>query len=551
MNNKFKLSLLSTIFAFSINTAYALTQPNNSAAVNNTFVFFENQIDQEYYIGPGALDPRFTGANRWIRFGTLNQTSLGYMGSTGTWTSNWNADMWFDTPLNAPPFLGIRCMSSNNNCPSSGYLAAEYIDNFGAYKARYVGGGEAGGSYRRATFNTGMYEYMRDQPVGSISNFIFNTCQTREEYNPAAGGRCQDATTGNWTRRPFNVTKLGHVRFVDTRAFSEIWVASDGTPSLAENSEFCREINLNTGNQNSTVNRGIACRMLEYRTEGAVSSYPNAIRFSMVVDNTTLGYTPAATHLKINAGVNPNLAANWRNYSTAGQLNTLFVDGDGYVSVLFTNEFFIRLLRAGGSVSGQPGTFTFSITNTLTGQSGYYQFATGVDVNIIPREYGISIRPQNREERAKTGRIGEGEEDIRFDYIVTQSAPRQADVVQASVIGESNVNAGRSYCLFRSNDNAMSVRIPAYLSYTHSSGNTIEQYSGCNSNATLDMTNANWSAVPWDQQQSGYFYSTNLSLSFPMDDPASLFSVEGMDWLGSVRAEGDVRVEALWIGVDR
>lgn len=42
----------------------------------------------------------------------------------------------------------------------------------------------------------------------------------------------------------------------------------------------------------------------------------------------------------------------------------------------------------------------------------------------------------------------------------------------------------------------------------------------------------------------------NLDLSFPMDDSYSLFSLDGVDWLGTVSASGLVTVKAIWTGPD-
>ena len=34
-----------------------------------------------------------------------------------------------------------------------------------------------------------------------------------------------------------------------------------------------------------------------------------------------------------------------------------------------------------------------------------------------------------------------------------------------------------------------------------------------------------------------------------MDDPVSHLSTDGLDWMGKVRAEGEIKVRAKWIGV--
>ena len=60
----------------------------SSGSVSNNYLFIENAIDSEYFITPSALDPRFSGSNTWIKYGT-SQVSLGYLGFVG-WTAPGN-----------------------------------------------------------------------------------------------------------------------------------------------------------------------------------------------------------------------------------------------------------------------------------------------------------------------------------------------------------------------------------------------------------------------------------------------------------------------------
>jgi len=549
----YRTLFLGALSAFSIHhAAHALNPPTSfTGGGTNSFIFFENNIDQEYLISAEHLNPRFTGANVWTRYGRDQQDSLGYMGTDTTLRSRNNVDMWLENSGMLTPFQGIRCRTRNNGaCPSTGFLPAEFIDQFGAYKIR-SGSGDSDGGYARASFGPGGYEYLRDMPVNARDAFIMHYCETTEEYNPSAGGRCKDATTGRWRKMQLNITKDAHIRFIDNFAFSEIWVATDGTPSLAQNTETCRELVISRGG-NAAQREGIACKMLQYELTGPASAFNNSTHLHMVVDRAALNNMAIASYdIRINGGGSDDWVRYDADTSNDNRMNRMLRTGNNYVEVLFTKSFFQKMLRAGAATSGRRGVFTFAVNNRITPQSGYYQFATNMDIDIIPREYGLSIRHQNQNERVKTGKIGENEEDITFNYVVTQSAPRRADIVSAKVIGESTTVAATNYCLFKSNDNRLNVAIPAYLSYTNSNGQKVEQYSGCNANATLNLTNARWTVVPWDQQQSGFFYSTNLDLRFPMNDSVSLFSLEGRDWLGSVRAEGEVQVEATWIGVER
>ncbi len=97
---------------------------SSSGAINNTFLFIENDIDGEYFITPSALDPRFSGSNTWVKYGT-SQVSLGYLGYV-IWTAPANnyQDMWIDnSPIDAP-FTGIRCYRGSQ-CPTTGYIAGQ------------------------------------------------------------------------------------------------------------------------------------------------------------------------------------------------------------------------------------------------------------------------------------------------------------------------------------------------------------------------------------------------------------------------------------------
>ncbi|WOE30357.1 MULTISPECIES: hypothetical protein [unclassified Acinetobacter] len=527
--------------------SYAATPPTKyDTEGNNTFVFFENNIDKEYFIAAEKLNPRFTGNNVWTKYGKNKQDSLGYMGTDTGLINNANVDLWLENSAMLYPFQGIRCRTNNAACPSTGFLPAVSVDQYGAYGIK-GGSSSANGGIARGSFAMPAYEFLKNQIVGTMVSYDFNYCSTRDSYDAAKGERCKDTPNGRWGKAKLNVTKKADITLLDTNAFTEIWVSTDGTPTLRPNSQYCEDLILGS----SDNQQGVACKMLQYNIEGTPSTFSSDLRFYMVVDTALLNnISLAARDIQIDGGNGV-----WKRFNYTGtdnSMNGMFVTGDGFVRVLFTKAFFKKMLNAQATTGGQRGVFTFAVNNTETPQSGYYQFSSGIDIDIIPREYGISIRHKDLSQDVKSGKIGDNEQDIVFNYIVTQSAPRKADTVTASVIGESTTVKSMRYCLFKSNDNSLNVAIPAYLSYTHETGNIVEQYSGCNASATLDLTHAAWTVEPWDTQQSGYFYSTDLKLRFPMNDRVSQFTIDkGVDWLGSVHAEGDVKVEAKWIGVNR
>lgn len=78
--------------------AMALTATNDGSG-SNTYMFIDNDVDDEYFITTSSLSPRFTGANIWTKYKT-NQRSLGYLGNSGWSYSNRYFDLWIDnSPL--------------------------------------------------------------------------------------------------------------------------------------------------------------------------------------------------------------------------------------------------------------------------------------------------------------------------------------------------------------------------------------------------------------------------------------------------------------------
>lgn len=97
----------------------------------------------------------------------------------------------------------------------------------------------------------------------------------------------------------------------------------------------------------------------------------------------------------------------------------------------FLSNAFSKALKAGTDLTNKDELFTFYFDNSVTPQSGYYQFTPSTLINIIPREYGISIIASDGSAHPKaSGKIG-SETPITFEYKVTTSASRQADSITA------------------------------------------------------------------------------------------------------------------------
>lgn len=518
-------------------TAKALTA-SSSGSVSSTFLFIENDIDGEYFITPSTLDPRFSGSNTWVKYGS-SQVSLGYLGYV-LWTASANSyqDMWIDNSPIDSPFTGIRCYRGSQ-CPTTGYIAGEGLDSNGFYHAK-VGSlaGVIGGAYGFASLSNSAYEYFRNMPAGSSETYVLNRCYTSVNYDYAAGQRCRDQTSGSWSYLNYTLTKRGHLALQSTNAFQELWIASDGTPGITNDSGSC-ELGV-VGSDD-----GVICKMVNYQLE-QTANLTASLTFRAYIDTASLGFTPGATTVKYSGN-----GSTWYNFSASTAYYNVFSTSGQYVYVFLSKTFLKNLVDAGVSITNsQP--FTFAFTNGLTPESGYYQFSPSLQLNIVPKEYGISIVSSNNTASASgSGTIGD-EAPIAMDYVVTVSGPRQADSITAQVIGESTEIKNIPYCLFTSAQGGINVPVPAYLQYNTPSGNPVQVRNSCSENA-ISLNDALWQQAPWDANNTddGSYFSTRLTLLFPMNDSRSALTVAGADWEGVVSASGEIKVTANWVGATR
>src|SRR5699024_2764266 len=142
--------------------------------------------DSEYVISPQTTDPRFSGANRFTRYGT-SQLSLGYMGYTNLFAAAHKyGDIWLENSPIKRPFIGNRCMKSGSGCPDNGMLAADFIMGNGAYHIPLTTTtGEA--QYARGIFSEEAYTYFKNVPIGTEEVYQYHFCGTSNDYDVQAG----------------------------------------------------------------------------------------------------------------------------------------------------------------------------------------------------------------------------------------------------------------------------------------------------------------------------------------------------------------------------
>lgn len=504
----------------------------SASAVTNNFLFIENDIDNEYFITPRTTDPRFSGANVWVKYNS-NQRSLGYIGTS--WAdSNQYKDIWFnDSPIQTP-FRGLRCMNNGSTCPSGSNIPADVTDANGIYHA-LSGNSVNNGSYAFATLSSSAYEYFKAMSVGGSETLVLNYCTTAVNYDYAAGVRCKDVANATWRYRNFILNKLGHLTLVSTNALAELFIASDGTPSINSGSNYCSVAVVNNVS-------GVTCQMVSYSLrQSAVLG--TGVTFRMQIDNSVLGFTPTAAMVRYSGN-----GTNWYNFSQSTAYSNVFTTSGEYVYIFMSNNFLRAIVNAGTNISTSTQPFTFSFSNSAVPESGFYEFTPSSAIVITPKEYGISIVASDGEiSPSGTGTIGG--DDIELDYRVTVSGPQQADAITAQVTGSSVILDSIPYCLFTSADNSVSVPVPARLSYTSASGTRVRKSNSC-SEEPISLNDAQWTETAWDaSKDDGYYYSTDLKLLFPMSVNRSFKTVSGDDWEGTVSASGEIKVTATWIGV--
>ena len=288
--------------------AMALT-PSNSGSGSNSYMFIDNDVDDEYFITTSSLDPRFTGANVWTKYPT-NQRSLGYITYIGWAYANRYFDLWIEnSPINQP-FLGIRCMSTGSSCPASGYISPDVIDKDGYYHAM-SGNTVANGYYGAGALSQSAYEYFRDRPVGTIDSLQLNLCymNSNTDYDFASGVRCKDLPSGGtWRYYTFNLEKVSHLKLNSTGALAEVWIASDGTPSVNLGSDLCQMGVVGSAS-------GIICKMVSYSFQ-ETKTLTTLLDFRMVIDTAMLGFSPSSSDVKYSGD-----GASWTNFGTVSTYN--------------------------------------------------------------------------------------------------------------------------------------------------------------------------------------------------------------------------------------
>ena len=505
---------------------------------NFPIIFIENNIDNEYFIAPPTATPRFSGANVFTKYSLDQQDSLGYMGYTGGPGTNDYLDIWLENSPIRSPFVGQRCMRNATACPKDGMLKADYILDNGAYHIP-ITTTSGGAGTARGIFSDSMYHFIKQLSIGTTQTLDYFFCYTKKDYDPKLGQTCQ-SINGKTNNHIFHVTKTGHMTLKSTNALQEIFVDSNGNAILGLGSKFC---------ENTVIGKqeGIMCALVDYDFKGEIDKKFNIDIILKL--NPILGNLNSTANKALMIGDGDNY---WVVGKSGADMEKIIHSGNGEIYLFMGKAFLKDIIDRKVDLSKSQELFTFLIDNKNLSQSGYYEFTPSNTLIIKPRDYGISIVSKEMINKPyREGKVGDKEPPLTFDYIVTTSAFRQANKITAAVEGPQITLRGQSYCLFSSKDKKINVPFSAYLTYTDQRGSKVKTRTACD-NVPISIKEALWTQTTWPYpyQLEGYFYRTDLQLTFPMNEGTSLFSMEGEDWIGVVEASGYVNVFAEWSGTD-
>lgn len=523
----------------------AVNKTTYSAAPSRNFVFIENNSDDNFFITPGSiLDPRISGSNRWTGLkyngsGTIYQQSLGYIdnGFNTVATAGWMVDMWLENTSISYPLTGLRCINWYAGCDmATSLLNPQTTDNKGFYGVTVTTGGA---KWMHGMMSDMFYQYIQQMPLGSSLTMQLNTCITAVVYDAVNGERCIDQVSGTWTTRDLTHVKAAHLKLINSHALTEVFINTDGIPTIGEGNSDCKM---------QTIGRlnGISCKMVDY------SLQHNGL------SNTSIHIFPAITNTALASAVNNadmQFSLNGNNWSVVNGSSSYYtfdnLKGSNVIYIFFSSNFFKKMVEFGINDMNTKDLFNFRFSNSLSPESGWYEFSTSNALIIKPRDFGVSIiSDEYTMNPTHKGDVGRLESSLDFGYIITTSGKTAADEVQIKVKGPSQVINGQSYCVFSSSDNELRVPFPARLTFTTQGGSRQTYDTGCD-DKWHDITHALWSSSPWNDASGdiGTLEKTRVMFSILMNNPNSTRTVDNNNWYGEVSASGEIHVQATWRNV--
>ncbi len=518
---------------------------SRQADMAGEFIFIENNIDGNYFFKNTngkdiGNDLRIQGSsiiNTTNVFTWRNQVLANI--STGN-TISWSVatDAWLDNSPVPHPFTGGACSFNYEDClANGGVIPATKIDEKGFYGAD-ISSIDHPPFYVMASLSGAFIQYLRQLPTnGSFSSVLY---ECGDMGTKSEGATCRDK---NNTVHVTNITmtKTAHLTLKNSSNVDEIFINSDGVPTIAEGNTDCK---LQTIGSVS----GVACKMLNYsiQTNGGnsiIHVYP------IIFQRTRLRDAITKEDMQFSLDGNQWIYFNGKyepylDYDNEPYYYTLedLASSDA-MYIFFSENFFKQMLALKMS-----DTNAWDLVKILLSRSLTYQFTSSNSLLIKPREFSINISSEDYSDvPSREGYVGSNQPSLDFNYIVTTTGKTSADEVLIKATGPTQQINGRAHCIFSADDGSIKVPFPATLSFTKQDGSINIYDVGCDG-SWRDMTDALWLTSAWTDisQRAGVMDKATVKFSIPMNDDISQKTLDNNEWYGDVSASGEIHVQATW-----
>lgn len=507
------------------------------------YMFVDNREDNNMFVAPTKdLNPRLTGANAWThRPGPGGgQTSLAYADNGyNNAVTGWYVDMWEKGPI-VGPYSNQRCLWGLANCDTSvsePFDKPAVVDNEGFYGLMRPAEGWAHGKLSPSFFN-----YLRNEPLGSVLTRVMNTCATNVYYNAAAGERCVDVQhtlgTTYWFVSKVRHKKVAHLTFSRTDALSEVMVDSNGSPIVIPGSQGCE-------NYISAGVSGLLCRFLDYDLQIGDTTLPTLTMYVNITD-ARLNSATTITDLKMTTDMTA-----WTNRDA--RLGLINLKHKKSIYLFMSDNFFKQLVRLGLTDKLTRDLIKFNFFNALAPESGYYDFNGTTELIVKPRQHSVSILSSDGVANPyREGKVGS--DILRFPYNIADSGPSSASALEVRVT-QNDGKPYQGYCTFyptgKINDD-MAVPVPTKLVFNSALHGTHYQHPIRCDNTAVDIRELgikdSQPQIDWNDPVNGRgvtrFYTLNLE--FDLRDPIVRQTIRDEPWEGTAHQSGTISVKGIW-----
>ncbi|SUB90740.1 hypothetical protein [Photobacterium damselae] len=522
-------------------SSFATLKPINHGTKNNKFLFIENNQDNDMFLSPAgaAVDPRFTGANRWVKHkkGAGGQISLGYADMTLNLaiTGYKFVDMWNENSPIRNPYESQRCRIIDPDCNND---TSTPNDRPHRTDAKGFYGLDPSYGWTHAKLTDSAYQYLRNMGVGDTLSFEMNVCFTTKDYDPLKE-RCIDQKSGSWYKGTVNQTKVAHLKITRTNAISEIMVDSNGNPTIIPGSKGCEVATVGSRS-------GVTCEFLAYDFNVSDSTYLNNTQ----VDTGVVSRISGIDNYDIQKSTDKS---KW--YPKTIYVGMKKLIGHDRFYLFLSNRFFKKAIKLGLDNIDLRDLIYFNFKNVTAVESGYYEISGTTIINVKPREFSVAIIPSDFSDNPTQEGIV-GREKLKFSYDLVKSAPIPSSKFEIKLSQDIPGTDTNGYCLFRppgDMDLNHAVPVPAYISFNKSAGGKFYELVNCD-NGNVDLTKNDIaesrapiitpSPDPAQPDTTTNFYK--LDLLFDLTDPSLKENLGGSEWEGKIQQSGKLELKAVW-----